>query len=214
MFLCIISGMNNIIFTFREHYSRKQLVIRVLFGFVMYIPHIVMLFFVGFAQIVYTFCVLWLAVFTGRISKDFVVFQTKMLKWQARLEASMMHMVDDYPDIGLNGEHQDIEVVILYQEEASRMSVLMRILFGGLLVLPHLVCIWVLSIIRQFTIFISIVFVLFTTRYPYTLYELHARMITIEINMSAYISCVTHTYPEVIPTPTIKKADEQDMSMV
>lgn len=71
------------------------------FRFLLVIPHLIVLVFVGLAWYVTTLLAWFAILFTGRYPHGLFGFGTGVLRWSARVDAYRFYMVDDYPPFSL-----------------------------------------------------------------------------------------------------------------
>ena len=182
----------------QETYSRGELIMRVLFGWLyIAVPHSFVLFFVGLWSAVLQVLSFWVILFTGKYPESWFRYQVKLIKWSTRLTASLSNMIDGYPEIGLNKENDKVSVDIPYPENISRGSVFVRGLFGFLYVgIPHSICLWFRYIAQSFVNFIAALSILFTGQYPENMFVFSEGTIRWQMAVGTYLSYMTQTYPK------------------
>ena len=181
----------------QEKYSRTELLLRTFFGwFYIAIPHFFLLFFVMIASLVLWFLAWWGVLFTGRYPKDFFDFQVNVLRWSARVEARILHLLDGYPAFGLNTIDEGVMLYIPYPGRLSRKHLLLRTLFGWLYCLiPHGFVLFFRAIATAVIIFFSWWVVLFTGQYPVNLHEFVVGTSRWNYRVSVYMMFMSDTYP-------------------
>jgi hypothetical protein len=181
----------------QESYSRGQLLLRAFFGWLyICIPHMFCLIFIGMASGILQFITFWIILFTGKFPVDFFNFQVKVLRWQTRVNASILNLMDPYPEFGLESMQEGITLDIPYQDDISRSDVLIRGLFGVLYVgIPHIFCLIFRGIASDILIFISFWAVLFTGKYPSSWHKFNVGTLRWGIRVNAYLAYLTHEYP-------------------
>src|SRR2546430_2630193 len=91
----------------QESYSRGQLLLRTLFGFIyIIIPHMFVLLFMSIAAAFLRMCAWWVILFTGRHPKGFFDFQVGVLRWNARVNARLLNLADGYPPFGTDAKDE------------------------------------------------------------------------------------------------------------
>lgn len=70
------------------------------------------------------FITFWIIMFTGKFPQDFFNIQLKVLRWSTRVNASLLNLMDPYPEFGLEANQEGMILDIPYQEEVSRSDVL------------------------------------------------------------------------------------------
>ena len=181
----------------QESYSRVQLLLRSFFGWLyIALPHAFCLFFLGMAAGILQFITFWIIIFTGKFPQDFFNIQLKVLRWSTRVNASLLNLMDPYPEFGLEINQEGMTLDIPYQEEVSRSDVFLRAFLGGLYVgIPHVFCLLFRSIASNILIFISFWTVLFTGKYPESWHEFNVGTLRWRIRVKAYLAYLTHEYP-------------------
>ena len=181
----------------QENYSRSQLLLRTFFGWIyIVIPHIFLLWFVMIGAAVLQILTFWVIMFTGKFPKNWFDFQVRALRWDARLNSTLMNLRDEYPEFGMHAEQPGVDLQVTYQEQVSRSSVLLRALFGGVYVLiPHGFCLFFRIIASQVLMIIAFWVVLFTKKYPAEWHQFNIGTYRWYYRVSAYLSFLTHDYP-------------------
>lgn len=133
----------------------------------------------------------WLAiVITARHPDTLWRAASYYLRWRARATAYLTLLRDEYPPFG-EGEYP-VEVTLPRPDEPrDRLSVGFRII----LAIPHLFALWALSIVWAFTTAIAWVVILFTGRYPDTLYGFGIGVLAWSIRVEAYMLLLRDEYP-------------------
>jgi hypothetical protein len=183
--------------THQEKYSRKELLLRTFFGWLyIAIPHFFLLFFIMIASLVLWFLAWWVVLFTGRYPKGFFDFQVNVLRWSARVEARLLHLLDGYPAFGLNETDAGLIFDIPYPERLSRGHLLLRTFFGLFYCLiPHGFVLFFRAIATAVIIFFAWWVVLFTGQYPVNLHEFVVGTSRWNYRVSVYIMFMSDTYP-------------------
>src|SRR5687767_12346812 len=105
----------------QESYSRGDLILRTLFGFIYIgIPHLVVMMFVGIYTAILGFIAWWVVLFTGKYPRNWFDVQVNMAKWSLRLNARFLNLSDGYPAIGLSGADDKTSLDVPYPETLSR----------------------------------------------------------------------------------------------
>ncbi len=187
----------NLIINRQEKYSRGQLLLRALFGWLyIAIPHIFVLMFVSIWYTILEFFKFWVVLFTGHVPESTYEFQKKVLQWQTRLSSVMINMRDGYPAIGPGGTDPDATVEFENPESVSRGLVLVRALFGGIYVgIPHGFLLSIMGIGVSVVSFIAWWAVLFTGEYPEGMFNFIVRYQRWSLRVSLYLSYYTDDYP-------------------
>ncbi|MBT3648473.1 MAG: DUF4389 domain-containing protein [Flavobacteriales bacterium] len=187
----------------QETYSRGELLLRSFFGlFYIVLPHIFLLLFVGIAAGVLQFLAFWVILFTGRYPQSWFEFQVKYMRWGVRLSARIMNLSDGYPAFGLNATDEHTTFDVEYPETLSRSSILLRGLFGWIYVLiPHGIVLGLLGYAVAIVQFIAWWAVLFTGRYPESMFNFSMMYLRWSQRVSLYMAYMTPTYPPFSGAP-------------
>jgi hypothetical protein len=112
------------------------------------------------------------------------------LRWRVRAMAYVTLLRDDYPPFG-DGDYPVALDVARPTEPRDRVTVGLRLL----LVMPHLIALMVLSLIWAFTTAVAWVVILFTGRYPETLYGFALGVLAWNMRVEAYLLLLRDEYP-------------------
>ncbi len=85
-----------------------------------------------------------------------------------------------------------------YPERSSRwlaLATLLLMIPKGVMLIPHLVILYILSFLSLIVVIIAQFAVLFTGRYPRGMFDLVAGILRWQTRVSAYICGLTDTYP-------------------
>jgi len=203
---------------YQENYSRGELLLRTFFGiFYIFIPHFIVLFFVGIWAAILNLFSFFSIQFTGRYPENWFKFQVGYMKWNLRLQARMYNITDDYPKFGIDVEDPAIKFSVPYPEQLSRGHALLRLLFGWFYVgLPHGIILSFLAAAVQFIVFLNFWIVLFTKRMPKGLFDFIEGMMRWSTRVSVYMNYMTDTYPafslEETPEESMEKFDGEGPS--
>jgi hypothetical protein len=126
---------------------------------------------------------------TGRAA--FVGFLSGTLRYLTRLTAYSYLLTDQYPPFSLgDAPGYAVDVTIAQPGRVHRWRV-----FSSFLVLPHFLVLYVLLIVSGITTFISAIAVLFTGRYPRSLFGIAAATVRYQARVNAYLYLITDRYP-------------------
>lgn len=112
------------------------------------------------------------------------------LRWRLRAIAYITLLRDDYPPFG-DAEYS--AALHVHQPAPPRRR--LTVFFRALLALPHLMALWVLSVAWAVTTCISWVAILFTGRYPETLYGFALAVLAWHTRVEAYMLLLRDEYP-------------------
>lgn len=180
-----------------EKQSRGELLLRFFFGWIyMYLPHAFVLIFLGLWAGLLHFISFWIILFTARYPESFFQFQVKLIRWQARVSARQLNLVDGYPAFGLDVVDPAVVVEIPYPERLSRGLLLIKFFFGWLyVIIPHAVVLCFLGIAAGFVLFIGWWIILFTGQLPIGMHNFLAGVLRWNQRVILYITNMTDVYP-------------------
>ena len=156
------------------------------------IPHLFVLFFIGIAAFFVAVFAFFAVLFTGRFPRGAFDFLVGVYRWAYRVVVYSYLMVDPYPPFSLDDDpNYPVRLQIEYPERIANW----RPLVQWLLAIPYLfvagVLIWltgVLAIICFFTI-------LFTKKIPRDLFELMVPGLRWNVRGNAYAYFMSERYP-------------------
>jgi hypothetical protein len=132
----------------------------------------------------------WFAiVFTSRHPDGLWRLAAFYLRWRVRAVAYTALLRDEYPPFGDGAYPARFELA----RPAARNR--LTVAFRPVLVLPHLIAVWVLGIAWAFTSLIAWFAILFTGRYPPSLYRFAVGVLRWNTRVEAYALLLDDTYP-------------------
>ena len=183
----------------QEQYSRLDLLLRSLFGFLYIgIPHLFLMMFANIWSSIIGFISWWVILFTGSYPRSFWEFNLGLQKWSLRLNCVLYNLADQYPqfwvDKNNNNEISDIELE--YPESQSRGTLLLRSFFGFIyVIIPHGLVLFFRSIAGMVLSFLAWWAVLFTGKYPESWFEFNAGTLRWSTRVNLYMAFLTDEYP-------------------
>lgn len=181
----------------QEKYSRGELIVRSLFGWIYIgIPHVFLLFFLSFWSSVLAMVTFWVVLFTARFPEGIFEFQLKLSRWSLRVEAVLSNLIDGYPAFGLNGASDGMTFELTRPERVSRGLTLLRALLGWAYVgAPHGCCLFFRMVATGVLSFLGWWAVLFTGRYPERWHAFNVGTIRWSTRVGLYLGYYTDEYP-------------------
>jgi hypothetical protein len=176
------------------------------------IPHVIVLFFLWIAFAILTVVAFFAILFTGRYPRGLFDFNVGVLRWSWRVSyyaASGGLGSDRYPPFSLDRRPGDLATLdIAYPEQLSRGLVLIK---WWLLAIPHYIFVGLVTGSAQWTTddgasvsgisllalltFVAVVVLLFTGRYPRSLFDLIIGLNRWIYRVVAYAALMTDVYP-------------------
>ena len=187
----------------QESFSRGELLLRTFFGWLyILIPHMFMLALFGIWSALLSFLAFWVILFTGRYPQNWFDYQVAFRTWNMRLSASLFNLIDGYPAIGLRGTSDSVVLAVPYSEDANRVTVLVRALFGMFYVLlPHSFLLLFRTIASYFIMAIAWWVVLFTGSYPESWHDFNVGTLRWQLRIDLYMSFLSDEYPRFSGRP-------------
>jgi hypothetical protein len=158
------------------------------------IPHAIVLWFLSIPTIL-TIPVAWVAIIImGRYPSFLWGYHTGLLRWTWRVNfySYGAGATDRYPPFSFQSrDDYPADFNIEYPETLSRLSTLFR----WLLVIPHWIIIYFLGAIADILVFFALVIVLFSGRYPESLFDIIMGMNRWVYRVNAYGWLLVDEYP-------------------
>ena len=183
--------------THQESYSRGELLLRTLFGWIyILLPHQFLLFFFGLWGSILSFISFWVVLFTGEYPQSFFEYQVKLMRWNLRVAARQWNLSDDYPAFGLEGSDEFSRLEVEYPERLSRGHLLLKAFFGVFYVLlPHGFVLIFRFLATSILNFLAFWVVLFTGDYPQSWHEFNVGTLRWVYRVQLYMGYMTDEYP-------------------
>jgi len=181
-----------------EKLSRGLLILRLLFGGIYVgIPHYFLLFFRLIAAMVVQFIAFWAVLFTGKYPKGMFEFVFGTYRWAMNVSAYLSFLTDVYPPFsGKESIEYPVKSTIEYPEKLSRGLLIVRLLFSGIYVMiPHGILLFFRLIATMVVSFIAWFAVLFTGKYPESMYNFVFGTFRWCIRLYGYLGFMTDKYP-------------------
>jgi hypothetical protein len=154
------------------------------------IPQFIILVFLGFVLAITTFIAWFGILITGNYPEGLWSFAKTVLTWQARVGAYTGLMRDEYPPFSTSDSYP-VTFDLDYPEHLSRLMIFIK----WLLVIPHLIVLYFLSIVASFITFIAFFAILFTKRYPESLFNFTVGYQRWSYRVQTYYMLMTDDYP-------------------
>ncbi len=179
----------------QEQYSRGELLLRSFFGWLyIVIPHYFLLLFYSLWHALLSFAAWFVILFTGKTPEWFYTATLNLMRWSTRLTARMFNLSDGYPSFGPNGT-DDATTVDFPLIHIGRGQLIIRTLFGVIMIIPHIFCIYFRMIGLLFVNIISWFAVLFTGKMPAGMHEFSVATLRWGMRLSLYINFLSEGYP-------------------
>lgn len=181
----------------QESYSRGELLLRTLFGgFYIALPHAFLLIFLMLWSSILNLITFWAILITGKFPQGMFDYQLNLQRWGLRVSARLQNLSDGYPAFGLSATDNNTMIELERPEKSNRLTVLLRLMFGGLYVmLPHVICLIFVSIGAMFVRLIAFWAVLITGKYPLGMHNYMVGVMRWQYRISIYMGYMTDVYP-------------------
>ncbi|HEY9517560.1 MAG TPA: DUF4389 domain-containing protein [Gemmatimonadaceae bacterium] len=137
-----------------------------------------------------TFIVWFAILFTGQHPRGLWDIAAFYLRWRVRAVSYIALLRDEYPPFG-SGPYPATLDLTRPDTPRDRLSVAFRII----LIIPHLLAIWALGIAWFFTTIVGWFAILFTGRFPESLYRFGVGVLRWNTRVEAYLLLLRDEYP-------------------
>lgn len=158
------------------------------------IPHIIVIAFLGFAAWVVV-VIAWFAILiTGRFPRGMFDFVVGVMRWSWRVTFyySSPAATDRYPPFSLASDPSyPADFTVAYPERLSRGLIFVK----WLLAIPHMIVLYVLALVANVLTFIALLALLFTGRYPQGIFDFVLGVNRWNYRVGAYLFLLRDEYP-------------------
>lgn len=169
-------------------------------GFIRYIlliPHLIVIWFLGLAAGVVGFIADFGILFTGNYPRGMFNFVVGVQRWSMQIGAYLFGLRDEYPPFSTEAGKYATTYDVAYPPSLSR--ILNFPLFGyyikALLAIPHFVVLFLLFIALYVVYFIAQFAILFTGSYPAGMHRFATGVFRWNQRVQVYIASMTDKYP-------------------
>jgi len=155
------------------------------------IPHLVILYALGAAAGVVTFIAFFLILFTKRYPKELFDFVVNVNRWTENVYAYVFLMRDEYPPFSWERGRYPVTYEVAYPEELSRWLIFVK----WLLAIPHYIIMLFLFIGQGLALFVAFFAILFTKKFPNSLFNFVVGADRWRVRVSAYTNLMRDEYP-------------------
>jgi len=176
-----------------EHLSRLLIFVKWLLA----IPHFVIVYFLAIAWEVVTFIAFFAILFTKKYPEGLFKFSVGVRRWQANVSAYVGLLRDEYPPFSLDTGEYAVTYEVDYPAELSRWLIFVK----WLLIIPHVIVVALLGIVALVVAFVAWFAILFTGRYPRSLFDFYVGVQRWSERINGYVSLFTDAYPPFSMAP-------------
>ncbi|MFL6240416.1 MAG: DUF4389 domain-containing protein [Actinomycetes bacterium] len=176
---------------FARDVTQKSNRLTVFFRFLLAIPHLIVLWALGFAMFVVGVIGWFAALFTGRLPDGLHEFMSGVVRWQTRVGGYLYLLTDNYPPFSLNPEPRyDVEYGTTHQP-LNRAAVFFRFI----LAFPAYALQALVGVGYVFVLIVTWFIVLIVGRLPATVFDASAGLLRYSARVSSYFWLLTPAYP-------------------
>ena len=161
---------------------------------ILVIPHAIVLWFLCI-PIIFTLPLSWaIIIVTGKYPEFLWAYHAGIIRWNWRVNYYSYEAggTDRYPPFSFQSrDDYPADLNIEYSERSSRLTTLFR----WLLAIPHWIVVYFLDTIRGILVLFALLAVLFTGRYPDSMFEIIMAMNRWTYRVSAYGMLLVDEYP-------------------
>jgi hypothetical protein len=155
------------------------------------IPHFLILGVFGYLVQLTTF-ISWFAIlFTARYPRSLFGLAVMYFRWNARVTAYVALLRDEYPPFGGSSPEYPVRFDVEYPEKLSRLLIFVK----WLLVIPHILILGLLGILGIVVYVIGWFAILFTGRFPRSLFDFLVGIGRWSLRVNAYYWLMRDEYP-------------------
>ena len=155
------------------------------------IPHFIILYALAIATSLITFVAFFIILFTKQYPRELFNFVVNVNRWAANVSAYTSLMRDEYPPFSWEPGQYPVTYDVEYPEELSRWLIFIK----WLLIIPHLFVILLLYIALSAVMIIAWFAILFTKRYPESLFQYALGVLRWQARVNAYLNYQRDEYP-------------------
>jgi hypothetical protein len=147
-----------------EHLSRWKIFLKWLFA----IPHLVIIYLLLIVAGVLQFIAFFAILFTKKWPRGMFDFTVQIYRWTANVSAyALLLLRDEYPPFSGESGQYPVTLEVEYDEDLSRWMIFVK----WLLAIPHYIILVFLLTAAYVCVFIAFFAILFTGRYPRSLFD-------------------------------------------
>lgn len=155
------------------------------------IPHLLVISALDSVAQVLTLIAFFAILFTGRFPESMFNFVMGIRRWENNVNAYIFLMRDEYPPFSLDDGEYPLKFGVAYPERLNRFLPFVK----WLLAIPHMIVLAFLAIAAVVTTIVAFFAILFTARYPESLFNFNLGVMRWAQRVQAYILLMTDKYP-------------------
>jgi hypothetical protein len=155
------------------------------------IPHYIILYGLQIAWSAVAFVAFFIILFTKKYPRELFDFSVNVLRWSTNVNAYTGLLRDEYPPFSWERGKFPVTVEVDYPEELSRWLIFVK----WLLAIPHYLALALLGIAAAVVLFIAFFAILFTKKYPESLFNFVVGVQRWGLRVTAYVYLMRDEYP-------------------
>ncbi len=173
--------------SYPDHLSRLLIFVKWLLA----IPHLVILYALMLVASVIQFIAFFAILFTGKFPEGMFKFVVGAQRWQYNVSAYVLLLRDEYPPFSVDPGQYAVVYDVDYPDRLNRWLIFIK----WLLILPNALVYLLFAIAWYFVGIIAWFAILFTGKYPESLFNFTVRIMRWGARMNAYSNLMTDVYP-------------------
>jgi len=155
------------------------------------IPHYIILYLLQLVASIVTIIAFFAILFTKSYPRSLFDFVVNVNRWSANVGAYALLMRDEYPPFSMDAGEYAVTYDVQYPQELSRWMIFVK----WLLVLPNAIVLLLLLLVAYLVTVIAWFAILFTKKYPESLFRFVVGVLRWQQRVNAYTSLMTDRYP-------------------
>jgi len=177
--------------TFNVEYPERLSRLLIFVKWLLAIPHVIVLYFLGLVFSVTTLLAFFAILFTRKYPEGLFKFGLGYERWAMNVNAYLWLLRDEYPPFALDSAGYPASFDVRYDAEMNRWLPLLK----WLLALPHYIVLAFLGIAAWLMALVGWFAILFTGRMPRTIFDFIVGVLRYNQRVTAYVYLMTDSYP-------------------
>ena len=158
---------------------------------ILVISHLIVLYGLGLVASALTFIAFFGILFTKRYPRELFDFVVNINRWIANVTTYIFLMRDEYPPFSWDAGEYPVSYDVEYPEELSRWLIFVK----WILAIPHIIVLAFLFTGAFLALFGAWFAILFTKRYPESLFNYMVGVLRWQLRVNAYTNLLRDEYP-------------------
>jgi hypothetical protein len=165
--------------------------------YILLIPHLVVLYFLGLAALVVGFIADFAILFTGNYPRGMFNFVLGVQRWGMNVGVYVSSLRDEYPPFSTDDGKYPVTYDVAYPDKLSRILnfPIFGIYIKLLLAIPHYICLFFLGLVAYLIMFIASFAILFTGSYPDGMHKFMVGVMRWNQRVAVYAASMSDRYP-------------------